>query len=288
MNRRLLVVIAALSWPGSLVAQDRIEQIRQDANAPESSSTPDDSRSNRRRQDREGDSSGDDFFGSIFLQCLALPFGLPQLILHDHFDCGGQFLRYPYADQFPGYVWMGDWPDHGRNGTHRGDLPEMRSWSLRFSAEDGNDFNGMNRLGFRVALDAESRFGIQSNWNYLCERPGTDLHDQTLLGDTSVIYRFAQNERAGFYAGLGARLLTDPLTTKSGFDFVYGFDWLPAKPWVFSSLFDTGTVGSAWIIHGRATVGATYRHFELFGGYDFMRIGTVNVQGPLIGLRLWF
>jgi hypothetical protein len=30
------------------------------------------------------------------------------------------------------------------------------------------------------------------------------------------------------------------------------------------------------------------RGWEVFTGYDFLRIGSVNLQGPLLGLRLWF
>src|SRR5581483_2174843 len=29
-------------------------------------------------------------------------------------------------------------------------------------------------------------------------------------------------------------------------------------------------------------------HFEIFGGYDFLRIGSVNLDGLMLGLRLWF
>jgi hypothetical protein len=32
----------------------------------------------------------------------------------------------------------------------------------------------------------------------------------------------------------------------------------------------------------------THKRWETFGGYDFLRIGTVNLQGPMVGLRLWF
>jgi hypothetical protein len=35
-------------------------------------------------------------------------------------------------------------------------------------------------------------------------------------------------------------------------------------------------------------MGLIHRHWELFGGYDFYRIGAVDLQGPMAGLRLWF
>jgi hypothetical protein len=37
-----------------------------------------------------------------------------------------------------------------------------------------------------------------------------------------------------------------------------------------------------------SSVGAIWNGWELFAGYDFLRIGTVNLQGPMVGLRFWF
>jgi hypothetical protein len=88
--------------------------------------------------------------------------------------------------------------------------------------------------------------------------------------------------------GLGFRVLTDPRTTDWGINFLYGLDFFPRKPFICSALFDAGNIGSAGVVHGRTTIGVNREHLELFGGYDFMRIGSVNIQGPVIGLRLWF
>jgi hypothetical protein len=72
------------------------------------------------------------------------------------------------------------------------------------------------------------------------------------------------------------------------FDFLYSADVFPIEPVVISASIDLGNLDNAFVIHGRGTIGWQIDRFELFVGYDFLRIGAVNLQGPLAGLRLWF
>jgi hypothetical protein len=90
------------------------------------------------------------------------------------------------------------------------------------------------------------------------------------------------------HAGLGARLLTDRLDTRAGINGLYGIDLFPLQPWILSASVELGTLDDAFVVHARATIGATFRRWEFYGGYDFQRIGSVNLQGPMLGLRVWF
>ncbi len=276
--------------PGAACAQDRIEEIRQEVNAADNSRDTRKSKANSNDNmfcDDNSSSWWDELFGEATWKALAFPYWLPHRLLHDDFQRDNQFAAYPYANQYPGYLWQGRWLGPELDSLREAELPS-HCWSVRLSSEDGNDFHGLNRVGIRAALDSAWRAGLQSNWNYLREIIGGRWRDQTLLGDTSVTYRFAQHERIEMYSGLGFRVLTDPRSTNWGANFVYGLDWFPARPLVVSASFDAGNLGSASVIHSRATVGAAVRRCELFGGYDFLRIGSVNVQGPTAGLRLWF
>ena len=89
-------------------------------------------------------------------------------------------------------------------------------------------------------------------------------------------------------ASTGTRVLTAPRLTRWGFNFHYGADVFPCEPVVVSAAVDLGNVGDAFAVHGRATAGVTRKHWELFGGYDFLRVGSTDLQGPLAGLRVWF
>lgn len=104
----------------------------------------------------------------------------------------------------------------------------------------------------------------------------------------TATYRFVQNEWFVMHTGLGARFLVDHGHDRGGFNFLYGFDVFPAKPVHLFGDFDGGTLGHAGVVRLRGGVGVNWTHFELFAGYDFLRIGRVNLQGPMAGLRLWF
>jgi hypothetical protein len=90
------------------------------------------------------------------------------------------------------------------------------------------------------------------------------------------------------HTGLGVRVLADRSDPRAGFNFLYGADLFALNPLVLSTVLDLGNLDAAFVIHMRTTVGIVYRHGELLAGYDFLRIGSVNLQGPLIGLRFWF
>lgn len=63
---------------------------------------------------------------------------------------------------------------------------------------------------------------------------------------------------------------------------------IPVKPLVISTVLDAGTLGHAGVIHARLTGGVLRSRWEAYLGYDFLRIGSVNLQGPLLGVRFWF
>jgi hypothetical protein len=161
-------------------------------------------------------------------------------------------------------------------------------WAVRVALENGNDFNGINRVGGQLKIENANRWGIVSNWNYFHERLSCGCIDETVIGDTNITFRFAQNEIVSLYSGLGFRMIADRRQSDFGFNFTYGGDWFPVRPLIVSGVFDAGTLGYAGVVHGRATMGAIWHGCEVFAGYDFLRIGNANLQGPMAGVRYWF
>lgn len=227
-----------------------------------------------------------DLFGEVFgpfiLFGLTGPFTLPHAILGDDFDFVGSFARHPYAGGYPGYMAI------DRTGTGEGPPAGFRPWSGRVFVEESNDFDGLNRVNAQLLLETDSRFGFQGGWSYLSERLWCGCYDDAFLGDANVVFRFAQSECAQFRAGLGVRVLSDRYDTDVGFNFTYGADFYPGKPFIVSGQLDAGTLGSAGVVRVRGTAGVIRSKFEVFVGYDYLRIGSVDLQGPVIGLRLWF
>ncbi|MCI0639159.1 MAG: hypothetical protein L0Y72_14350 [Gemmataceae bacterium] len=89
-------------------------------------------------------------------------------------------------------------------------------------------------------------------------------------------------------SGVGLSWLLDRFDTDFGFNFHYGADVFPVHPLVLSGSADLGFVGNAGVAHVRGSAGVLWRNWEFFGGYDFLRIGRVELHGPMIGIRLWF
>jgi hypothetical protein len=104
----------------------------------------------------------------------------------------------------------------------------------------------------------------------------------------TVTYRFVQHEHVLMHTGAGARWMFDHGRERAGVNLLYGLDVFPIEPvHLFASL-EGGTLGNASLWRARAGVGVTWAHAELFAGYDCLRIGSVSLQGPFVGLRLWF
>jgi hypothetical protein len=197
------------------------------------------------------------------------------------------FPNHPYPGGLTGFMRFPRPPAPGAELT-REDRVWLKPWSARFSVENGNDFDGLNRLGFRFLAEGSSGWGVQANGDWYHEHVRWGYgHDMGLI-DLNVVYRLAEGKRALWRAGVGVRFLADEYAGASGVNFTCGGDFFPKKPWVASWQIDAGTLGQAGVFRGRGTVGVTLRGWEVFAGYDFLRIGFVNLQGPLLGLRVWF
>jgi hypothetical protein len=288
------VPVLLLSFVEPLHGQGALEHIRQDVSHGTSGG---DSKGGGDSGKNSGGSEDDpwgellgEILGPGILLAAASPFLIPHAILEGDADVDGRFPLYPYANSYPGYLWLGRAPKTAADGEFPPPLKTSLGdwWSAHLSAEYGTDFDRIQRVGGRLMLDTTSRFGLLTQWNWYHESLDQGHSDDTTIGDINLTYRFAQSERIQMHAGVGGRIMTDSHLTRGGFNFHYGADLFPAEPVVVSTSLDLGNLGDAFVVHGRATVGVTRKHWELFGGYDFLRVGSTNLQGPTAGLRIWF
>jgi hypothetical protein len=139
-----------------------------------------------------------------------------------------------------------------------------------------------------MLLETSSGLGLQTNWSYVHESLACGCIDDTALGDLNLTYLFLQDQYVQARAGLGARMIADRHITDFGFNFTCGVDVYPCKPFVFTTTIDAGTLGSAGVIRAQGSIGFLLKRWEIYTGYDFLRIGSTSLQGPTLGLRLWF
>jgi len=280
---RSLTFATVLAIPIVACAQGKLDAVRDAVDKPRS----DDDKSS---SDNWGDVVGDilgDSFGDVFLYVLAGPWIVPHSMFDPGLKFDGRFTHYPFATSDTGYVLIDRW-NQLEGGQHFSDRHDTNWYSVRASGEVGNDFDGLTRVGVRLFLDTDTRFGLKTDWDYYSEKLECGCRDELWIGDVTGTYRFVQNEWLMMHTGLGARFLLDHGHDKGGFNFLYGFDAFPSQPVHLFGSIEAGTLGSAGVLRLHGGVGANYTHFELFAGYDYLNIGGAVFQGPFVGLRLWF
>jgi hypothetical protein len=279
MARRLALalLVLALLRP-ELPAQGKLERARQEVTAPKEPDCPP-------RED-SCDDEGDSFFGAVLGGLLG---AVVARSIQDKEERPTAFLPYPYAHDYPGYLWRTP-PDSAGPEVPRAPPAELnvgggagRAW-----LDNGNDFDGLNRLGGQLFLDTSCGLGLRLDGNWLHERLTCGCRDDSFLGSALLTYRLCEHKRFQFHLGLGCVVLSDRAVTKAGVDFSAGFDLFPVRPVVLSGLVDVGGLGSATYTRARFTVGYLLKRWEVFAGYDYQATGDVELRGPLAGVRLWF
>jgi hypothetical protein len=206
------------------------------------------------------------------------------------FDAGikhdARFNSFPYAGT--GYLVVDRTDPVAEVRQAPPDMAGTQWWSVRASAEAGSNFDGLDRVGLRLFVDTDTRLGFKTDWDWYSEKRPCGCRDTLSIGNATATFRFAQNERLMMTTGLGARFLLDHGHDRGGFNFLYGFDAFPVRPVHLFGSFDGGNLGHAGVGHLRGGAGVNWTHVELFAGYDFVRIGGVNLRGPMVGLRVWF
>jgi hypothetical protein len=166
--------------------------------------------------------------------------------------------------------------------------PAARRWGGQFRAEYADEFDHLTGVGGQLILETTSRWGFDTKFRCLTEpQPGAN-DDHLNIGDCNLIYRFAQSPRVAMRMGVGANWLNDSTRTDLGFNFTYGGDFFPRKPWVVSTAIDWGTLGHAGLFRFRTTAGLIINRFESYVGYEYMDIGTTQGNSLIGGVRVWF
>lgn len=220
---------------------------------------------------------GSEIIGMGIVYALASPFLLPAALLQDDYDHITEFPDYPYAEGVSGSLLH-----------NNSDEIKKQSWMGTVQTFVIPQAHDLDRIGTRLLLDSTSRFGIDTESNYWTQNLGGGHHDQLWTGDANLVFRFAEGERMQWRVGVGVNWLSDDVRNEAGFNFTYGFDWFPARPWTVSSVMDLGSLGRSTMFHGRTTVGAMIGQAEVFAGYDYFQIDNAEFQGPVAGLSWRF
>jgi hypothetical protein len=229
----------------------------------------------------EDDDASDSVLGTAMAVGLVMaasaPFLGPAKLIEDDYASPAFFPRYPYQMPLDGHLMIDPYVPR-----------KPRTWAGRIQAEYGGDFEDLTALNGGVLLETSMRFGIDSWAHYYSQQVAPGRSDHLLLGDTNLLFRFAQSPKVEMRTGVGFNWLTDDIGSEFGFNFTYGGDWYPINPLIVSSELDWGQVGHASLFHARATVGVQYHRGELYVGYDYLDVGNAQLDSWVTGLRFWF
>ena len=149
-------------------------------------------------------------------------------------------------------------------------------------------FDHLDLINGHILVSTTSRFEFDARIQHLGETMPGGPDDELWIGDCNVMFRYAQASFAQVRAGLGINWLNDPSRTDLGFNFAYGIDLFPVKPFIFSTVMDAGTLGHAGLFRFRSTAGVAYKRLEFYTGYEYTDIGRTHWNGLIGGVRLWF
>ena len=292
--------------PVAASADGSLAKIREDVRSTETAAPPPERTSSdepRRRRDYDSgydwkeDGSLTMLLGLGVLFTVTSPFWGPAAFLDDSLGAEANFADFPYAGHRDGSLIF----ERVRCdcGALLDDSSEHEPWcawhyssSKRFSgrltAEWAEQPGDVSRIGGRLQLNTTRRFGLDTQMDWLREPSAGPQDDELWLGDCNVVFRFAQSERAQFYSGIGFNWLDDSADTDFGFNFTYGVDLFPARPWVVSSSIDWGNLGRAEQFRFRTTAGLMIHRVEVFAGYEYLDIDRTQVNAYVGGVGIWF
>jgi hypothetical protein len=161
-------------------------------------------------------------------------------------------------------------------------------WTGRFRGEVGDNFDDTNHIRGNLIVNSGLPIGFDTEVVYRHDEKMRRGTNDLLTGDFNLIYRFGKVRNAEIRAGIGVNWLTGGDSTELGFNSTYGVDIYLARPWIISTSFDWGTLGSQELLHARITGGLDLGRFEIFFGYDFYEIGNQERKGWVAGLGMWF
>ena len=207
----------------------------------------------------------------------SVPYRLPPPELTEEYEptlVG--FAEYPYAHDYGGH-FMADAPDFQPVGS---------TWRTWF--EYGSDFDTIDRYSIDIWATFEGPIGFDADFNYYTEDLGAGASDELRIGDVNVLFRFIGNPDHMAFFGIGANWMNDSAGSEIGWNFTLRTEHFPGRPIHVTTDFDAGWLGEAEHYHANISAGIIWKQIEFTAGYDYRKIGSVSLKGPMFGLQLWY
>jgi len=167
-------------------------------------------------------------------------------------------------------------------------LGNPRQWHGRFRAAFGSNFDEREMIYGNYQLTSGAPLGLDTEFIYRQDEQRRLADRRFWNGDANVVYHLRQIRWLVFRMGVGVNWLTDGENTDVGFNTTYGFDIRLKKPWYISTSIDWGQLDSDEMLHWHISGGMEFGWLELFIGYDFFEVGSLERKTVLAGAGIWF
>jgi hypothetical protein len=192
-------------------------------------------------------------------------------------DRDDEFTPFPYSQDNPGILVPMD---------HR--HVDSYYFSGRFAFEYGDDLDTIDRFAGTGLVEWRTGLGFDASGHIYRESLPTGGRDELSVGDVNVLWRMIQAQRAQIRLGIGMNWLSDSIDVDQGVNLTARGDIFPFKPVILSGELDFGTIGDATTLHARGSAGVNIGQTEFFVGYDYRSIGSVHIEGPMLGVQFWY
>ncbi len=184
------------------------------------------------------------------------------------------YLPYPYYKDQTSYLSVAEPSESDRN------------WSGTIQLDAGYVNEGVQNVTGRMRFRGHV-IGFEAGFTSFIEHRDTlnliDANGLLVFGGGPVLVSI----------GGGGRILLDPKQPPGeapalGWNVVIDFDLFPVRPLIAALRLEGGSLGDAYLLHGRASLGVAIGPIEPYAGYDHWIIGGVHLGAPVIGARAWW
>lgn len=280
MTIRCLAITGLFLLTPALMAEDTLDKAKQELHAPKKEAKPrtdTHSGGNSQLPDDVEDAT-ESVIGAVFVGIgIGIGYGVYACFLWPNEPTALMGVNdYPYVDD-----WRGWYAPFG-NQLHPGKIV-----GGEVSAEGGWIEDDLQRycVGGRVVFSAVQ---LRSEWSRYIEERDDGSHNTLNVGtiDAELGITFGPYGRLGL--GAGATITHDSIGTEVGPCVAVGLDAFPIRPVVLHGVLTYGNVNDTKILTMRATLGVIWNRYEIYGGWQSTSIGSVDLDGPTAGVRVWF
>ncbi len=163
---------------------------------------------------------------------------------------------------------------------------DLHSGRLQLFSDMGKDSEGLLRTTLGLWLGSNGWFGFDTRWTYWAEFLDDGTTDGLWMGDVNLHLQLINLPALQWSAGAGPRLLADADGKSAGANLTTKIELYPVMPLALRVEGDTGNLGSAWVWEVRSSAGVMLNRFEVYGGYDLLRVADIRFDSWVVGLRV--